>query len=126
MNTNDYIKRSDVESLIKSFCCDLIDKGRDSVEVTEFNADIQKKLDSAPGVVSLGGWISTEWEVPADDRGVLALVDGKWKNIRFEHAVLLAYYVDGEWILEMYPEAEDITVSHWAFIPELPEEVKEK
>lgn len=123
--TDEYIKKSYVAKLIKDFCKDLIERKRSRIEITEFNADIQKKLDSAPGVVSLGGWISTERELPADDRGVLALVDGKWKNIRFEHAVLLAYYVDGEWILEMYPEAEDITVSHWAIIPELPVEADE-
>lgn len=123
--TDEYIKKSYVANLIKDFCKDLIERKRSRVEITEFNADIQVKLDRAPGVVSPGGWISTKWEVPADDSEVLAIVDGKWKNIRFEHAVLLAYYVDGEWILEQYPEATDITVSHWAFIPELPGEAEE-
>lgn len=124
--TDEYIKKSYVANLIKDFCKDLIERKRSRVEVTEFNADIQEKLERTPGVVSLGGWISTEWEVPADDGVVLAIVDGSYKNVRFEHAVLLAYYVDGEWILEQYPEATDITVSHWAFIPKLPEEVNEQ
>ncbi len=46
----EYIKRSDVEALIKDFCKGLIEKKRDYVEVTEFNADIQKKLKGLPGV----------------------------------------------------------------------------
>ena len=123
--TDEYIKKSYVANLIKDFCKDLIERKRSRVEITEFNADIQVKLDRAPGIVSLGGWISTECEVPADDSEVLATADGNWKNVRFEHAVLLAYYVDGEWILEQYPEATDITVSHWASIPELPGEAEE-
>lgn len=119
----EYIKRSDVGALIKDFCKNIIEDGRDFVEVTEFNADIQKKLEGLPGVVP-DGWISTEWELPTAQTGqVLALVNGKYKNIGFDHAVLLADYVDGEWMLEDYPEATDITVSHWAFIPKLPEGV---
>lgn len=74
--------------------------------------------------VLVGDWISSELMTPEEEGQVLALVRGKYKNITFDHAVLLGEYVDGEWILEQYPEAEDITVSHWAFIPDLPVEVK--
>ena len=74
--------------------------------------------------VSIGDWISSELMPPEEEGQVLALVCGKYKNITFDHAVLLGEYVDGEWIFEQYPEAEDITVSHWAFIPDLPAEVK--
>ena len=31
-----------VSRAIKDYCCNLIDAGKDNVEVTEFNADIQK------------------------------------------------------------------------------------
>lgn len=34
----------DVSQAIKDYCCDLIDAGKDMVEVTEFNADLQKIL----------------------------------------------------------------------------------
>ena len=34
----------DVSRAIKDYCCDLIDAGKDMVEVTEFNADLQKIL----------------------------------------------------------------------------------
>lgn len=39
----------DVSRAIKDYCCDLIDAGKDMVEVTEFNADLQKKLKSYIG-----------------------------------------------------------------------------
>ncbi|MBR2621074.1 MAG: hypothetical protein IKC97_01730 [Clostridia bacterium] len=74
--------------------------------------------------VPVGDWISSELMPPEEMGQVLALVCGKYKNITFDHAVLLGEYVDGEWILDQYPEAMDITVSHWAFPPDLPAEVK--
>ena len=115
-----YIKKKDVEALIKRYCHDLIDKGRTRVEVTEFNADIQAKLAEMLEVVMLEYWIPTEWEIPAEEGQVLVLASGKYKNITLDHAVLIANYVDGEWILEQYPEMVDVKVSHWAFIPRLP------
>lgn len=47
-NSTDYIKRKDVAELIRTYCIDLIDHGKDNVEVTEFNADIQKKINEIP------------------------------------------------------------------------------
>jgi hypothetical protein len=74
--------------------------------------------------VPAGDWITSKQMLPEEIGQALVLVSGKYKNITFDHAVLLGEYVDGEWILEQYPEAMDITVSHWAFIPDLPAEVK--
>lgn len=48
MNKLDYIKREDAAELIRSYCKDLISKGKCDVEVTEFNSDIQKKLSEIP------------------------------------------------------------------------------
>lgn len=44
----------DVSLAIKDYCCDLIDAGKDMVEVTEFNADLQKILKSYIGEKSNG------------------------------------------------------------------------
>lgn len=179
--SNDYIRRSDAERLIKDFCCELLDKHQDTVEVTEFNVDIQERLAALPGVhfsaenkrlverllcevscvglsgcgacphrkenrcrkidalewcmvdkiadtlcsVMVGEWISTEWELPSGDKQVLVLASGKYKNVTLKNAVMIAIYADGEWILEMYPEMDDLEISYWAFIPELPGEVAE-
>ena len=38
------VSLDDVSAAIKQYCCDLIDAGKDVVEITEFNADLQKML----------------------------------------------------------------------------------
>ena len=47
-NPTDYIKREDVAKLVRTYCKDLVNRNKDSVEVTEFNADIQRKLAEIP------------------------------------------------------------------------------
>ena len=34
----------EVSKAIRDYCCELIDQGKDAVEVTEFNAEILKKI----------------------------------------------------------------------------------
>ena len=65
-------------------------------------------------------WVSAKDELPDDEGCVLALVSGEYRSVVFVNAVMLAYYVDGEWILEGYPMKRDFVVSHWAEIPEAP------
>lgn len=38
------VSLDDLSKAIKDYCCELIDQGKDAVEVTEFNAEIQKKI----------------------------------------------------------------------------------
>ena len=40
------VSLEDVSKAIKDYCCELIDQGKDAVEVTEFNADIQKRISA--------------------------------------------------------------------------------
>lgn len=141
----EYVRKKDVESLIKAYFKTKINDGEMELDPGDTGVDLLRMLDGAPthvlkddgsiewcsvtGIVEalaaavVGDWISCELMLPEEGQ-VLALVCGKYKNITFDHALLLAEYVDGEWILEQYPEAMDITVSHWAFIPDLPAEVK--
>lgn len=144
--STEYIRKKDVEILIKAYFETKIDGDEKALDPGDTGVDLLRKLDGAPthklkddgniewcsvtGIVkalaaaAAGEWISCELMLPEEIGQVLVLVSGKYKNITFDHAVLLGEYVDGEWILERYPEAEDITVSHWAFIPNLPAEVK--
>ena len=71
-------------------------------------------------------WISVKEQLPNDGDPVLVVVYGKYKNIEFKGAYELATYSepDNDWILDAYPEAEDITVTHWLSLPEPPEEVR--
>ena len=71
-----------------------------------------------------GAWCKTEDELPVDDGMVLCIASGKAGNVTLQNAVELGYYVrkDGDWILEQWPEAEDIAVQWWMELPELPED----
>ena len=144
--STEYIRKEDVEVLIKAYFKTKIEGGEKALDPGDTGADLLRMLDGTPthvlkddgsiewcsvtgimdalAAAAVGEWISCELMLPEEEGQVLALVCGKYKNITFDHAVLLGEYVDGEWILEQYPEAENITVSHWAFIPDLPAEVK--
>ena len=70
-------------------------------------------------------WCDPEIELPPDEEtAVLAIVSGR---IHETHILIdayqLAFYVEDEgWILENYPEATDIVVTHWMPLPEPPME----
>lgn len=68
-------------------------------------------------------WRNADYELPADDEFVLALVSGKPKaNIELVDAACIASYYDSDgWIIEEYPEWENPTVKWWMPIPEPPE-----
>jgi hypothetical protein len=149
----EYVRKNDVEALIKAYFKTKIEDGEKALDPGDTGVELLRILDGTPthvlkddgsiewcsvtGIVdalaaaavgalaaaAVGEWISCELMLPEEEQ-VLALVCGKYKNITFDHAVLIAEYVDGEWILDQYQEAENITVSHWAFIPDLPAEVK--
>lgn len=40
------VSLEDVSKAIKDYCCELIVQGKDAVEATEFNADIQKRISA--------------------------------------------------------------------------------
>lgn len=69
-------------------------------------------------------WIGVEDRLPEDpDTNVLVIASGKPReNISLENAYELASYSqDDGWVLEMYPEFEDVKVTHWMPLPESPE-----
>lgn len=67
-------------------------------------------------------WIRTENELPSDERMVLCIASGEVGNLTLKHAVEIGFYAkeDG-WVLETWPEAEEITVEWWMELPQLPE-----
>lgn len=71
-------------------------------------------------------WRSVEHEVPADFDAVLAFVPyGKCNNVHFDHTILFASYDPSDgWMLEDYPEAEEVTITHWMPLPDDPKEVE--
>lgn len=144
--STEYIRKKDVESLIKAYFKTKIEGGENALDPWDTGVDLLRMLDGTPthvlkddgsiewcsvtGIVdalaaaAVGEWISCELMLPEEEEAVLVVVSGKSENITFLNAIEFAVWVDGEWILQQYPEAKDITVSHWTFIPELPTEVK--
>lgn len=69
---------------------------------------------------NVGEWIPTEQRMPEDDTVCAVLVSGRpMANIKLYHSLQLAEYnhKDG-WILEMWPEWETKTVTHWMLLPD--------
>lgn len=68
-------------------------------------------------------WISVKERLPENEDFVFVAVTGKYRNIRFDHAVEIgAYYSESGWELEPWPMWENPGVTHWMPLPNAPEE----
>lgn len=68
-------------------------------------------------------WIPCGERLPGDYRDVLVIVSGTVGNITLENSVEIGNFGKDEgWILEMWPEWENPTVTHWMPLPEPPKE----
>ena len=74
------------------------------------------------------GWTPLQWveaalELPAiEGQQVLCVVEDRWQNIVFRHALMLGEYSLGEgWVLDGYPQIMNPNVTHWMYLPEGPE-----
>lgn len=70
------------------------------------------------------GWIRAEDKLPEDNEEVLVIASGNvnGKPLLVNAYMLAAYYKDEGFILEEFPEAENLTVNWWIPLPEPPEE----
>lgn len=68
-------------------------------------------------------WIDVNDAVPDKEELVIVVASGKpCKNITLVEALQLAFFDKEEgWILEEWPEAENIEIHYWSYIPEAPE-----
>lgn len=68
-------------------------------------------------------WIPCSERLPDSQWDVLVIASGKVGNIRLENSVEIGNFsLDDGWILEMWPEWENPTVTHWMPMPEPPKE----
>ena len=69
-------------------------------------------------------WISVKARLPDDsDELVLVIASGKFRNTTLDESFELAcYYKDDGWVLESYPDMENVRVTHWMPLPEPPKE----
>lgn len=107
-----------LDRAVKGFLCGLIDKGKDVVEITEFNAELHKIIRAVPAETAI------EWN--SVDKVGLPLVSD-------EYLVMIAYAdkptvlsfdaEDGVFFEERIDLEGDVTykVTHWAEMPMPPE-----
>lgn len=66
-------------------------------------------------------WNEVKEELPAKDRDVLVLVNGKFKNITFENSYQIASYSkEYGWIVEGFEGWEDPDIKYWMELPKVP------
>lgn len=64
-------------------------------------------------------WIPVAEGLPLGDESVLVQVNGTYKNVTYENAILTgAYFEDGGWIIDEKPEWEDPEIVAWMPLPE--------
>lgn len=109
-----FIDQEKLSRAVKDFLCGLIDKGKDVVEITEFNFEFMKMLDTIPSEIAIE-WIDAEWELPA-------VSDEYIVRIAYADKPTVLHYDADEQVF--FCEVEDETVlykvTHWAEMPKYP------
>ncbi len=106
------IDREVLSREIKKFLCDLINKGNNVVEITEFNAELQRILRRIPGEAAI------EWNDVA--KVGLPVVSGEYiVMIAYaEKPTVLCYDDEDQVFFEEYIDSENTyKVTHWAELP---------
>ena len=119
MNTEKKVIDSDkLSRAVKDFLCGLIDKGKDVVEITEFNAELHKIIEKVPAEAAI------EWNDV--EKVGLPLVSDEY-IVMIAHAakptVLCFDAEDGIFFEERIDLEDDVIykVTHWAELPEGPD-----
>lgn len=68
-------------------------------------------------------WFSATKHIPEENELVLALVNGRYRNIKFENAFQLCEYTQEGWLVTEFPEWEDAQITYWMHLPEPPSEL---
>lgn len=70
-------------------------------------------------------WIPASKPPPSDYEGeVLVLVTDKFNGIILRNAYAMAeYFQDDGWCLELWPDVRNPNVTHWTYLPELPDDI---
>ena len=102
--------------------------GESQVDIADGMKRAIRLLDRQLEIDGFGkmNWISTDHKIPETGGLVLAIVNGKFKNITFVNNIVLAEYTDCGWIIDSYPEWDNANVSYWMPLPELPKEEEKK
>ena len=107
------IDRAVLSKEIKDFLRGLIEQGKDLVEITEFNAELQKIIGMMPSEEGIE-WYDAEWELPAVSDEYLVMIFGA------EKPTVLCYDAEDKVFFEERIDLdEDVTyrVTRWAEMP---------
>ena len=109
-----YVDSENLSYAIKKFLCGLIEKGKDVVEITEFNAELQKIIRNVPTAIAVE-WYDADIELPliSDEYLVFIAYADKPTVLHYDADEQVFFHeVEGEAIL--------YKVSYWAELPEGP------
>ena len=81
------------------------------------------ELTKPEGISATVEWYRPADKLPEDDVEVLVVCTAKGKTVSFVDAMELACYdrAEKDWILESYPEIENVKVSWWCELPCVPD-----
>lgn len=112
-----FIDSDKLSRAVKNFLCELIEKGKDVVEITEFNAELHKIIKAVPAETAI------EWN-DVDKVGLPLVSDEYLVMIAYadEPTVLSFDAEDGVFFEERIDLEGDVTykVTHWAEMPKSP------
>ena len=107
-----FIDSEKLSRAVKEFLCDLIGKGKDFVEITEFNAELQKIIKAVPGVAAI------EWN-DVEKVGLPLVSDEYLVMIAYADKPTVLHYDAEEQVFFHEVEGETILykVTKWAEMP---------
>lgn len=107
------IDSRELSRVLKEYFCALIESGQDLVEITEFNAELQKIIGMMPAEEGIE-WYDAEREPPVVSDEYLVMIAGAKKP-----TVLCYDAEDKVFFEERIDLDEDVTyrVTHWAELP---------
>lgn len=110
-----FIDSDKLSRAVKDFLCGLIEKGKDVVEITEFNAELRKIIEAVPAETAI------EWN-DVENVGLPVVSDEYIVMIAYaEKPTVLHYDVDEQvFFHEEMGETVYYKVTHWAEMPEAP------
>ena len=112
-----FIDQDKLSKAVKNFLCGLIEKGKDVVEITEFNSELHKIIEKLPAEAAI------EWN-DVETVGLPLVSDEYIVMIAYadEPTVLSFDAEDGVFFEERIDLDEDVLykVTHWAELPEVP------
>jgi len=111
INEKKYINSDKLSKAVKKFLINLIEKDKDFVEITEFNAELHKIIEKMPAAAVIE-WCDVKYELPVVSDEYIV------KIMYADKPTVLNYDADEcVWYAEHEGEEIFYCVTHWAELP---------